>query len=158
MQRRQVSLPLWKIEAESAIGDDGDDDRQKEKHAARPGVGLVEGGPRRGAKKPKEGGGARAASSHPSKVMERLEEAVSRVMEGYNRARMEVIYGVDDVGRPLGDQHFGEHAGDDGQVQLSHPSSGYHSSESGRGNRRILGRGCGNHRGRTRSAATNGFF
>ncbi|CAM9216113.1 unnamed protein product [Ascophyllum nodosum] len=113
-QRRQVSLPLWKIKAESAIGDDGDDDRQKEKHAARPGVGLVEGGPRRGAKKPKEGGGARAASSHPSKVMERLEEAVSRVMEGYNRARMEVIYGVDDVGRPLGDQHFGEHAGDDG--------------------------------------------
>ena len=105
---------------ESAIGNDGDDDRQEEKHAARPGGGSVGGGPRRGAKRTKEGGWAVAASSHPRKAMERLEEALLRVMEDYNRARMEVIYGLDDLGRPLEDRQFGKSAGGDGQVQLSH--------------------------------------
>ena len=32
---------------------------------------------------------------------ERLEDAVARVMKDYQRARKEVLYGLDDLGRPL---------------------------------------------------------
>lgn len=51
--------------------------------------------------------------------LERLGEAMSRMMLDYNRARREVLYGLDDLGRPLEAQGDGE-SEIDGQVFPRH--------------------------------------
>lgn len=45
---------------------------------------------------------------------ERLEDAVARVMEDYQRARKQVLYGLDDLGRPLEEAATAREAGGSG--------------------------------------------